>query len=55
VSLTQARQQQRAAAAKLAQVLHLDPLVELVPQDSDLVPINIMDATATQEGLVSRL
>jgi outer membrane protein TolC len=54
VSLTQARQQQRAAAAKLAQVLHLDPLVELVPQDSDLVPINIMDATATQEGLVKQ-
>jgi len=54
VALTQTRQQQRSAAARLAQILHMDPTVELVPLDSDLVPIALMDFNSSAESLLSR-
>ena len=38
ITLRQALERQRVAAAELALVLHLDSTVELVPQDPELVP-----------------
>jgi outer membrane protein TolC len=51
VNLAQARQQQRLAAARLAQALHLDPAIELEPRDEELVPINLV-ALSSQESFV---
>jgi outer membrane protein TolC len=39
ISLRQASEQQRVAAARLAQVLHLDPKTDLTVEESDLVPL----------------
>lgn len=50
VALSQARQQQRIASARLAELLHLDPVVELVPQDSELLPIELSTAVAATGG-----
>lgn len=38
----QLREAQRLAAARLAQLLHLDPAVELVPADDTLVPLTLV-------------
>jgi len=51
-SLSQAREQQRVASARLAQTLHLDPTIELTPQDNELVPVAIVDATNDVQPLV---
>jgi outer membrane protein TolC len=40
-SVIQAQREQRAASARLAELLHLDPVVELVPQDGELLPIEL--------------
>lgn len=53
-TLIQARQQQRAASAKLAEVLHLDPLVELSPQEGDLVPMTLVDTSSPPEMLAEK-
>ena len=47
-------EQQRVAAARLAQILHLDPSVELVPQDSDLVPLTLVETNASLDSLVGK-
>ncbi|MEO6078589.1 MAG: TolC family protein [Steroidobacteraceae bacterium] len=39
--IVQAQQQQRAASARLAELLHLDPVVVLIPQDNELLPIEL--------------
>src|SRR5690606_17467372 len=39
LTLLRARAEQRVSAARLAEVLRLDPAVELVPVDSDLAPL----------------
>ena len=59
IALRQALEQQRVAAARLAQILHLDSAVELVPQDTDLVPLTLVETNApldwlVQQGLRSR-
>src|SRR5262249_6353618 len=41
ILLRQSLEQQRLAAAGLALVLHLDPSVELIPLDADLVPMTL--------------
>jgi outer membrane protein TolC len=38
-ALLQAGQQRRAAAARLAELLHLDPAVDLLPDQSEFVPL----------------
>jgi len=38
----QLRETQRATAARLAQLLHLDPAIELVPPDDSLVPLSLV-------------
>ncbi len=53
IALRQAREQQRLAAARLAQTLHLDASVELVPQDTDLVPLTLI-GTASLDALIQQ-
>jgi len=54
LALRQALEQQRVAAARLAQVLHLDSAVELVPQDTDLVPLTLVGTNAPLDSLVQQ-
>ncbi len=54
IALRQAVEGQRVAAASLAQILHLDPAVELVPQDSGLAPLTLFEAGTPPEVLVQR-
>jgi outer membrane protein TolC len=54
LTLRLALEQQRGAAARLAQVLHLDPVVELVPQDSDLAPLALIATNAALDSLVQQ-
>lgn len=43
-SLLQARQQQRVAAARLAELLHLDPAMDLIPDQSEFVPVTLAES-----------
>ncbi len=52
LDLTRAKQQQKLAATQLAQTLHLDPLVELVPAEREPAPLALMDVNTTPDGLV---
>ncbi len=52
LDLTRARQQQRLAAARLAQTLHLDPLVELTPAEAEPAPLALADLNATPQDLL---
>ena len=54
LAVRQAIEQQRTAAARLAQVLRLDPVVELVPQDSDLSPLTLIETNAALDSLVQQ-
>jgi OMF family outer membrane factor len=53
LALRQAQEQQRVAAARLAQTLRLDPAVELVTADADLSPLNLITNVAL-DHLVAR-
>jgi len=57
--LQQALEQQRAAAARLAQTLHLDPTIELLARQSELIPLHLVEtnvalATLVAQSLASR-
>jgi outer membrane protein TolC len=57
--LHQVIEQQRLAGTRLAEVLHLDPVGELIAEDIDLMPLSLMPTDArlsplVQEALVSR-
>jgi outer membrane protein TolC len=52
LDLTRAKQQQRLAATQLAQTLHLDPLVDLIPAEREPAPLALMDLNATPDALV---
>src|SRR5206468_1923670 len=54
LALRQALEHQRVAAARLAQTLHLDSRVELVPQDSDIVPLTLVETNAPLDALVQQ-
>jgi outer membrane protein TolC len=54
ITLRQALEQQRVAAAELALILHLDSTVELVPQDTLLAPITLFETNASMHGLVEQ-
>jgi len=54
LALRQALEGQRVAAARLTQVLHLDSSVELVPQDTDLVPLTLVETNAPLDSLVQQ-
>jgi outer membrane protein TolC len=53
VALRQARERQRTAAARLAETLYLDPAVELVANEKELVPLSLMDTNIALGTLVS--
>ena len=54
LTLRQTQEQQRVVAARLAQVLQLDPAVELVAQDTELVPLTLTETNAALGPLVQR-
>ena len=54
LALRQAQEQQRVAAARLAQTLHLDAAVDLVPREADLVPLALVATNATLEALIGQ-
>jgi len=54
LSLRQALEGQRVAAARLAQILHLDSSIELVAQDTDLVPLTLVETNAPLDSLVQQ-
>ncbi len=46
--------EQRLAAARLAEVLRLDPAVDLVPAESELAPLAVVDAAESPAPLISK-
>jgi outer membrane protein TolC len=54
LALRQAQEQQRVNSARLAQILHLDPLVELLPQELDLAPLKLIGTNSALDHLVQR-
>jgi len=54
LTLQQATEQQRVSAARLAEVLHLDPSVELVALDADLVPLALIETNAALDSFVQQ-
>ena len=54
LTLVRARTDQRIAGARLAEILRLDPTVELVPADGALAPISLAIADEDLGGLISR-
>ena len=54
LALRQGLEQQRVAAARLAQILHLDSSVELVPQDGELVPLTLVETNTPLDSLVQQ-
>lgn len=54
LALRQAMEEQRKAAARLAQSLHMDSSVELAARETDLTPISLVDTNATLNSLVQQ-
>lgn len=54
LTFERARTDQRIAAARLAELLRLDPAVELVPADTDLAPLSLVTTDTELGALVSR-
>src|SRR5207247_2154868 len=54
IALRQALERQRVSAAQLAQVLHLDSSVQLLPQEADLVPLTLFETNAPLDSLVQK-
>lgn len=52
LDLTRARQQQRLAATQLAQTLHLQPTIELIPAEREPAPLALADLNASLEELI---
>jgi outer membrane protein TolC len=53
LTLRQAEEQQRIAAARLAQVIHISPLVELAPEGGEPAPLRFDGDGAAPEALVA--
>lgn len=53
-AVQQAREQARIAAARLAELLKLDPAVELTPATAELIPTTLVPATTDLAALVAR-
>ena len=54
LAVQQAREQQRIAAARLAQLLRLDPSVDLVPVDNELLPLTLTTTNTALDSLVAQ-
>jgi outer membrane protein TolC len=54
LGLRQADEQRRVAAARLAQILRLDPAVELAAQETELAPLWLIETNAVLDTLVQQ-
>ena len=54
IALRRAEENVRLASAKLVQILHLDPIVELMPRDASVVPLSMVSAKESLGDLVSQ-
>jgi len=54
VQVRRFEEERRAAAARLAQVLRLDPSVDLVPAGPELVPLELAEAGTGLSGLIAQ-
>jgi outer membrane protein TolC len=54
ITLEQALEQQRVAGVNLAEVLHLDARIALVPQDTGIMPLTLFSTNATIDELVGQ-
>jgi outer membrane protein TolC len=54
IALRRAEENVRLASAKLVQILHLDPVVELIPRNASIVPLSIFSAKESLGDLVSQ-
>ncbi|MBI5801692.1 MAG: TolC family protein [Verrucomicrobia bacterium] len=54
LAVQQAREQQRLSAARLAQVLRLDPSVDLLPADIELLPLRLTATNTALDTLVAQ-
>ncbi|MCE2861615.1 MAG: TolC family protein [Opitutaceae bacterium] len=54
LAVFRARAEQRMAAARLAEILRLDPAIELVPADAELAPVTVVEAGESSGPLVAR-
>lgn len=54
IAMRQAQEHQRIAAARLAQVLRLDPAVELIAQDAELAPLTLIETNTALHPLVAQ-
>ena len=52
LAVFRARAEQRMAAARLAEILRLDPAIELVPADAELAPVTVVEAGTSNTGCV---
>ena len=53
-ALRQAIEKQKIASTKLAQILRLDPLIELSSQDGDIAPLALIETNIALHSLVSQ-
>jgi outer membrane protein TolC len=54
IALRRTQENVRLASAKLVQILHLNPTVELMPRDASVVPLSIVSAKEPLGDLVSQ-
>ena len=54
IAMRQAVEQRRIAAAELARTLHLDPRVELAPQQAEFVPLTLFETNASTDKLIEQ-
>src|SRR5260370_5252354 len=54
IALRRAEENVRLASAKLVQILHLDPTVELLPRDASVVPLSIVSRKKPLGDLVAQ-
>src|SRR6266581_2158394 len=54
IASRQAEENVRLASAKLVQILHLDPIVELMPRDASVVPLSIISTKEPVGDLVGQ-
>src|SRR5438445_7337108 len=54
IALRRAEENVRLASARLVQILHLDPIIELMPRDGSVVPLSIVSEKESFGDLVSQ-
>jgi outer membrane protein TolC len=54
IALRRAQENARLASAKLVQILHLDPMVELMPRNASVVPLSIISTSEPVGNLIAQ-